>query len=620
MDRGWPCDNIIVPLSECNEDIDEYLEENVIALRAGFLGQAHPAFSICAKHRDFLGRNFNRDVKSGVCHFPEHVGRQTIAKTVARVVPFDVSWELLRKCGMKLPFGLTICRKCLTLANKQIQEAEEPMDGSQGSYISQSQGSSDFCPSQPSQPTVDKRAALDNFLKECGETVSVRSRLHMPYELIDRQRKHKIRSTAATAISNVLDAFTDWDENKHLIWEDICSSGIMSKKLLHKTCSEELQEVIKAYNSASDWKTRKQILSLVVNQYSFPALCKFNPPALDVIHEVENESSEDEGSDEDEGRAEFTPATDDLHWKPRLTKFIYWRAGIHYKENGHGLAPFVTEKRCLWRVEPEVIDAIFDYVLSQRVTQGTAFGTYRMKDSSGNVCQIPRVIRERNNEELSRQIIAYLTEIGLEPPKRSFILKLLKQMPANTAKALSGINATLENCRSAFQVIEKVIRDIQPKAVLRGHFSDDVFKNLLECNSAASRYMKSHFVYNLDIHSSVGSHCVAHGCSDPTDVAFQETCPGPHPDECGYCMLVPKIIQALEAILDQIKNDLPKVVINGHVHDIRQAHQSVLDYMAHMHRTQLNQGTWEKLVNMRKPDIAFLTIGKLACSVALLFC
>ena len=114
--------------------------------------------------------------------------------------------------------------------------------------------------------------------------------------------------------------------------------------------------------------------------------------------------------------------------------------------------------------------------------------------------RIARVIRQRHNEELSRQIAAHLEENGFKKiPSKSTILKVLRNMPSATAKELRGINATVENSRRAFTLLEKVIDSLRPIAAQNAipGLTGDSLDNLSHCVGTARNYFKCHFVYNL---------------------------------------------------------------------------------------------------------------------------
>ena len=67
-------------------------------------------------------------------------------------------------------------------------------------------------------------------------------------------------------------------------------------------------------------------------------------------------------------------------------------------------------------------------------------GTYTVRDPVKNSkVKIAKVIRETQNEELSRQVRTHLQENGFEHiPCRSTVLKIISCMPARSSKAMAG--------------------------------------------------------------------------------------------------------------------------------------------------------------------------------------
>ena len=158
------------------------------------------------------------------------------------------------------------------------------------------------------------------------------------------------------------------------------------------------------------------------------------------------------------------------------------------------------------------------FIVSREVTQSTAWGTFNVKSGPlGLRTKIARVIRLRTNEELSRQIAIHLKQNGFENiPSRSTILRILSCCPAAKAKELRGVNATVEESRKAFTRLTKVLEEFQPLVAqnrLPG-LNDELLDNLMQSVSTASRYFKSHYIYNLSKESKVASYCISCCSSD----------------------------------------------------------------------------------------------------------
>ena len=242
------------------------------------------------------------------------------------------------------------------------------------------------------------------------------------------------------------------------------------------------------------------------------------------------------------------------------------------------------------------------------MTQEVAYGTFTMRDPDNQKVKIARVIRQRQDEELCRQIIAYLKENDFEAPGRSTILKILKMMIAGTSKEMKGINFLVEESNKAFRTLERIIKDLS--AVMNEEYSEDDFAILLSAVRIAQKYYKSHYIYNLSKHNVVASHCLQHSCSDPEDSDFQTSCHEDHEGDCDWCKLIPDIMRVLEFMLPYFLEHkiIEEDKYQEFLYDIQEAHQKIFNYKGFILRNQMQNGEWEKQMQKKIPTQAFMTI------------
>ena len=88
-------------------------------------------------------------------------------------------------------------------------------------------------------------------------------------------------------------------------------------------------------------------------------------------------------------------------WSPFLSRYHCNKAKLHLLRTSHGLNPVYKEVKVMEiqkflhqyltsnefqiinKISRVVLDEIFSFVSSHNVTQGTAYGTYRIKNSKG---------------------------------------------------------------------------------------------------------------------------------------------------------------------------------------------------------------------------------------------
>ena len=184
-------------------------------------------------------------------------------------------------------------------------------------------------------------------------------------------------------------------------------------------------------------------------------------------------------------------------------------------------------------------------------------------------------------------------------------------MPASSMKELKGINATVEEANEAMKALEKLMGDLQEAAVSKNHYKQESFDSLFESLRAAQKYYKSHYCFNLEPHSSVASHCLKHGLSDPEEDGFQEKCTEDHPEICENCQLIPNIVQCLEGVLKTLDDakDLPDhLTFDEAQFLLHDSHLKIVSLVGHLMRNQMSNSEWEQKIHEKKPHVAFVTV------------
>ena len=69
-----------------------------------------------------------------------------------------------------------------------------------------------------------------------------------------------------------------------------------------------------------------------------------------------------------------------------------------------GFHPTFKVAKTISRIGHSVLELIMDYITSDKTVLGTAYGTFSVKNAQGQRVLISKVLRQRRNEELSRQI------------------------------------------------------------------------------------------------------------------------------------------------------------------------------------------------------------------------
>ena len=126
---------------------------------------------------------------------------------------------------------------------------------------------------------------------------------------------------------------------------------------------------------------------------------------------------------------------------------------------------------------------------------------------------MPKMIRNVQKPELIRLCKAFLRENRLRVPCDTTFHFYLNELQAATAKQMCGINPSQEECMSSFPVLIEITSRLKVFGL-----TNDASKLIIESINTIHCYVKSHFHYNLEMQSSIASHCVTFGVSDSSHV------------------------------------------------------------------------------------------------------
>ena len=239
---------------------------------------------------------------------------------------------------------------------------------------------------QPTPQVQMKLHSLNNFLRIADGRVSpIRSQLSTDVENISSPTVRYYKRKGVQAVETVLDAIapgqTKW--LLHRVIEKYSGAAESDANLPEKTL---LSRLIKLYNEATSWYTRRQILSVFVGDYS---------------------------------------KTELLSFIPGLTKWSIDEARKHalITSPGQFVEPPVLH-RC--RLHPVKVDHFLDFIASPTFLQDVAYGTKTLKLSSGEKIEIPNAVRTVVASRLIQLYQSYCTESGFAPLGRSTLFNILK--------------------------------------------------------------------------------------------------------------------------------------------------------------------------------------------------
>ena len=125
-------------------------------------------------------------------------------------------------------------------------------------------------------------------------------------------------------------------------------------------------------------------------------------------------------------------------------------------------------------------------------------------------------------------------------------------------------------------------------------------------------YYQNTFPFNLENHSSVRSHCLEWGTSDPDNIDLQDSCTdsNKHLDSCKNCDLIREMFMIMMGFCEkveqaQFRNDL--LQIQKWKNRINDAEQSVKEWKNFIIRNKVSEDDWASRLTTERPEKAQAT-------------
>ena len=264
----------------------------------------------------------------------------------------------------------------------------------------------------------NSRTALNNFLV-ARDASPIRSSLETPWnDASERTRRYYIKKAGETVAAS-LEVMAP-GESAEMLWSTLVNSKAIHKHFACASVEQDnidsalLESLAECYNNATQWDTRRQILSIMVEKISLKSLQQYIPD---------------------------------------ITPYRYKIAKQHVLLHGRGCPlPKPTQKRM--RAPPEMVDHFISFITSQHIIQDLPFGQKTLTLSSGKVLIVPNVIRNMIPERIVQQYQAYCKESNITSLSRSSLLRILEVCSPSVRTSLQGLDYITASGAKAFDDLE----------------------------------------------------------------------------------------------------------------------------------------------------------------------
>lgn len=246
-----------------------------------------------------------------------------------------------------------------------------------------------------------RREKLDELLNACGKETLIDAP-RKKWENLTNRRKKVYVSKATDAIVAVLDIITPGEAGN--LWEGLQSTMSVEKALgianQPPSDSKYLESLAEAYQNATSWDTRRQILSIMADLVPFPVIQKFIPD---------------------------------------ITEYRMKAARSHVLQYGRGTTVPISKSPRL-KIDKTQLDHFLSFVTSSHVIQDLPFGQRYLRLTDGRVLETPNVIRSMIPQRIIQQYTQFCKEQGVKPLSPSTISRILTACGATTRKSLQGLD------------------------------------------------------------------------------------------------------------------------------------------------------------------------------------
>ena len=335
-----------------------------------------------------------------------------------------------------------------------------------------------------------------------GRYSPVMSNLNTTWDDVsDTQQRYYIRKAKETIVTS-LSVITPGQEE--LVWKALQTEVLLDpnrdnqgKRKRFDPNSGLVDILVKAYEQAGHWQTKRQILSLFVDDFS---------------------------------RAELQEMI------PGLSKWRIDQARQHATEAGKGQSlPEIPSFRT--RIEHEKVDHFIEYISRPEFVQDVAFGTKTLKLDSGEKIVIPAVIKTVIPSRIIRQYLDYCKEQEFEPASQRSLYRMIEVCSASMQKSLQGLDNTTAEGTEAFDQLFSMLEALADQGI-----NVTATQKFLK---DAKRYLKNDFKTHIGRGEHCSDHCTVHALSDSSAWEFRGECDHEHCYECERC-------ESLEGVLKQV--------------------------------------------------------------------
>ena len=284
------------------------------------------------------------------------------------------------------------------------------------SYLPSSETTSTTSSSGEDEKFQLQKAKLNAFLEECN--LERLERRWKDWDQANQRTQRRYVEQSSEIVKSVLSVV--YPDNYGQLWKELKISPMVDKIMGTNQTSDNiyLDALAEAYKNATSWDTRRQVLSIMTGVSSHKEI---------------------------------------LRHIPGLTQYRYSIANLHRLQYGCA-APVPLRHASRLKIDRKQLDHFLSFITSPHLVQDLPFGEKTLKLSTGQVINVPNVIRTMIPQRIAKQYTLYCSESGFVPFSERTMLRILSECSASVRKSLQGLDYIAAEGARAFDDLLELIK------------------------------------------------------------------------------------------------------------------------------------------------------------------
>lgn len=277
----------------------------------------------------------------------------------------------------------------------------------------------------------------------------------------------------------------------------------------------------------------------------------------------------------------------------KITKWQVNQARSHAQVSGPGTTKEKIKTNRV-RIDRVKVDHFLEFINRPYFYHDVAYGMRTLTLDSGEKVQMPNIVRTVSRSTIVMEYLKYCEEEAFSPLSRSSMFRILDVRESSQRTSLRGLDNTATDGAAGFQVLERIIDDVE-KLGADKRWTSDTRKSV----KSGLLYLKLKYpVHCADDTSLCGDHCRRYALSDPKDSDFQQHCEHEHLMKCDECENLDFVLADIKAKVQSLCQD-PKLYEQRDdiMHDLRQAEKDIMEWKAHILRSVNQEKGKEEMIS-----------------------